>query len=132
MRTRAEIAPAMGGRRTWVAMRSPWSRNVLQRAIPRRFRGFILMDQRQCCSLDRSNVGVAALLVAEARVSQNGTAGLEPAVEPQRLASLAIVNPTASGGIYATTAPSAMASFVPISVPSMRSEERRVGKECRS
>ena len=30
------------------------------------------------------------------RVSQNGTAGLEPAVEPQRLASLAIINPTAS------------------------------------
>ena len=29
------------------------------------------------------------------RVSQNGTAGLEPAVEPQRLPSLAIVNPTA-------------------------------------
>ena len=53
------------------------------------------------------------------RVSQNGTAGLEPPVEPQSLASLAIVNPTASGRIYATTAPSAMASFVPISVPSM-------------
>src|ERR1035441_4224882 len=30
------------------------------------------------------------------RVSQNGTAGLEPPVEPQSLASLAIVNPTAS------------------------------------
>src|ERR1035441_8387248 len=42
MRTRVLMAPAMGGRRIWVAMRSPWSSNVLQRAIPRRFRGFIL------------------------------------------------------------------------------------------
>src|ERR1035437_2529803 len=72
MRTRAEIAPAMGGRRTWVAMRSPWSRNVLQRAIPKRFKGFMLMDERQCCSLNRSNVGSGGLLGGtRTRVSQN-------------------------------------------------------------
>src|ERR1017187_2041037 len=41
-----------------MAMRSPWSRRVLRRAIPRRFRVFILLGRRQYCSIsDRMREG---------------------------------------------------------------------------